>query len=75
LKDSKGRIVSGLPALIELWWRLPRYRWLARLTSAPVLKQVSVGLYDHVIAPSLTRWARVRLARQSFRSPGRSEQP
>lgn len=64
LKDSKGRIVSGLPALIELWLRMPRYRWLAKLTSVPVLKPMSIGLYDHVIAPGLAMWARVRSARQ-----------
>jgi len=64
LKDSKGRIVSGLPALIELWLRMPRYRWLAKLTSVPGLNRVSVALYDHVIAPGLATWARVRLARQ-----------
>ncbi len=64
LKDSKGRIISGLPALIELWSRLPRYRWLARLTSAPVLRPLSVGIYDHVIAPSLAAWSRIRISRQ-----------
>jgi len=64
LKDSKGRIVSGLPALIQLWSRMPQYRWLARLTSLPVLRPVMVGLYDHVIAPGLARWARERVARQ-----------
>jgi uncharacterized protein (TIGR01777 family) len=64
LKDSKGRIVSGLPALIELWSRMPQYRWLAKLTSVPLLKPMSVGLYDHVIAPGLATWARVRSARQ-----------
>ena len=53
-----------LPALIELWSRLPRYRWLAKLTSVPGLNRVSVGIYDHVIAPGLATWARVRLARQ-----------
>jgi predicted DCC family thiol-disulfide oxidoreductase YuxK len=60
LKDSKGRIISGLPALIELWSRMPQYRWLARVTSLPVLKPISMGLYDHVIAPALARWARIR---------------
>jgi uncharacterized protein (TIGR01777 family) len=64
LKDSRGRIVSGLPALIELWSRLPQYRWLAKLTSVPVLKPMSAGLYDHLIAPGLATWARMRGARQ-----------
>jgi predicted DCC family thiol-disulfide oxidoreductase YuxK len=60
LKDSKGRIISGLPALIELWARMPQYRWLARMTSLPVVKQFSVALYDQVIAPTLALWARFR---------------
>jgi uncharacterized protein (TIGR01777 family) len=64
LKDAKGRIVSGLPALIELWSRMPRYQWLAKLTSTPGLHRISVALYDHVIAPSLAAWGRVRHARQ-----------
>jgi uncharacterized protein (TIGR01777 family) len=64
LKDSAGRIVSGLPALIQLWARMPRYRWLARLTSFPVLSPLATGLYDHVIAPTLAYWARARVTRQ-----------
>lgn len=64
LKDSKGRIISGLPALIELWARMPQYRWLARVTSLPVIKPLSMGLYDHVIAPTLANWARFRASRQ-----------
>jgi len=64
LRDAKGRIISGLPALIELWSRMPRYQWLAKLTSLPVLNRISAGIYDHVIAPSLAAWGRVRHARQ-----------
>jgi predicted DCC family thiol-disulfide oxidoreductase YuxK len=71
LKDSKGRIVSGLPALIELWRRMPRYRWLATLTSLPIVRAIFVGLYDNVIAPSLAAWARARRElRSSPQSPG-----
>ncbi len=67
LKDARGRIVSGLPALIELWSHLPRYRWLAKLTSAPVINPMCIGVYDQVIAPGLAAWSRVRLARQQRR--------
>src|SRR6185369_8780986 len=66
LKDSRGRILSGLPALIELWRRMPQYRWLASLTSLPLLSSISVRLYDNVIAPSLAAWAKSR----SPQSPG-----
>jgi predicted DCC family thiol-disulfide oxidoreductase YuxK len=64
LKDSAGRILSGLPALIQLWARMPRYRWLARVMSLPILGVMAAGFYDHAIAPSLAYWARARLARQ-----------
>ena len=64
LTEATGRIVSGLPALIELWSRMRRYRWLAKLTSARVVLPLSEGLYDHVIAPGLASWARMRRARR-----------
>jgi uncharacterized protein len=69
LKDSTGQIVSGLPALIQLWWRMPQYRWLARLTSLPVLNPVAGGLYNHVVAPTLAYWARTRMSRHLGGSP------
>jgi uncharacterized protein (TIGR01777 family) len=67
LKDSAGRIVSGLPALIQLWSRMPGYRGLARVVSLPVLRDVAATLYDHVIAPTLTSWARMRMGRVTRR--------
>jgi predicted DCC family thiol-disulfide oxidoreductase YuxK len=60
LKDSSGRLISGLPALVQLWWRMPRYRWLARVSSMPVLKSVFAVLYDVAVAPTLAYWARRR---------------
>jgi uncharacterized protein (TIGR01777 family) len=75
LKDSKGRIVSGLPALIELWKRMPQYRWLARFTSLPILNSISRGLYDHVIAPSLAAWARARHAQAMLDKTGSPQTP
>jgi predicted DCC family thiol-disulfide oxidoreductase YuxK len=71
LKDASGRIVSGLPALVQLWWRMPGYRWLAQLSSTPVLKNVFATVYDLAVAPSLARWARNRVSRQQ-RALGRS---
>jgi hypothetical protein len=52
-----GRILSGIPALIALWSTMPRYRWLSRLVGLPLLRQIAVILYDHVIAPTLAFWA------------------
>jgi len=63
LKDSSGQLISGLPALVQLWWRMPRYRWLARLSSMPVLKSVFAVLYDVAVAPALAYWARSRAVR------------
>jgi uncharacterized protein (TIGR01777 family) len=60
LRDPDGSIVSGLPALIELWSRMPGFGWLAKLFSVPVLHPIACGLYDHVVAPSLAWWARAR---------------
>jgi uncharacterized protein (TIGR01777 family) len=61
VRNSQGQIASGMPALIALWASLPRYRALARLLSLPVLHQGAVLLYDHVISPTLARWANRRM--------------
>ena len=63
LRDAKGRIVSGLPALIELWSRMPQYRWLARLMKVPMVEPLCSGFYDHLLAPGLAAWSRMRMAR------------
>lgn len=60
VRDGQGHILSGMPAIIDLWWKMPGYAWLARTLSLPILRPTSVVLYDHVIAPSLARWARAR---------------
>jgi hypothetical protein len=49
-----------LPALIELWTRMPGYGWLARFFSLPGLHSVAAVLYDLVVAPGLAWWARTR---------------
>ena len=63
LRDPNGNIVSGLPALIELWSRMPGYGWLAKVFSVPGLHPVACSLYDHVVAPSFAWWARTRRRR------------
>jgi hypothetical protein len=60
LRDPDGNIVSGLPALIELWSRMPGYGWLASFFSLPGLHPVAAVLYDLVVAPSFAWWARTR---------------
>ena len=57
LRIGRGETLSGLPALMALWSVMPGYRVLARILSLPALKQIAVALYDHVVAPTLARWA------------------
>lgn len=68
LRDANGRLLSGMPALIELWSRLPGYRWLSVLLSAPLLRQLSAVVYDLGIAPGLAFRAR-RCARKTSAQP------
>jgi predicted DCC family thiol-disulfide oxidoreductase YuxK len=65
VRDSEGRILSGMPAIIALWLKMPGYQRLARIFSLPVIRPASVVLYDHVIAPSLAWWARTRARRRT----------
>jgi predicted DCC family thiol-disulfide oxidoreductase YuxK len=58
VKDSEGRILSGMPALIALWSRMPGYGRLATTFSLPLLRPASTAIYDHLVAPTLARWAR-----------------
>jgi len=60
LRDEKGRIVSGFRAVIALWRRLPGYRGLARVFSWPPLLVICETIYDHIVAPGLSAWARAR---------------
>jgi uncharacterized protein len=68
MRDPNGRILSGLPALIELWARMPGYGWLSKLLSLPGLRQVSVVIYDQALAPSLAWWARLRMRQRELAS-------
>ena len=69
LRDSRGQLLSGMPALIALWSRIPRYRKLAQVLNVPVLRQASALMYDHAIAPSLALWAK---RRNRQRAPARA---
>lgn len=50
-----GQIISGFPAFLVLWRELPRMRWLARLLSLPVLRQIADFGYNALAAPLLYR--------------------
>jgi hypothetical protein len=45
---------------------MPRYRWLARCVSFPVVYPVAVCLYDYLLAPGLYQWhlRRTRMRKQ-----------
>ena len=60
LRDEQGRIVSGFRAVLVLWARIPEYHWLARVFSWPPLRALCETLYDHIVAPGLAYWARLR---------------
>jgi predicted DCC family thiol-disulfide oxidoreductase YuxK len=65
VRDGEGRILSGMPAIIALWLKMPGYERLARIFSLPVIRPTTVVLYDHVIAPTLAWWARTRSRRRT----------
>jgi uncharacterized protein len=60
LRDEQGRVVSGFSAVLALWTRLPEYRRLARIFGWPPLRALSETVYDHIVAPALSAWARSR---------------
>jgi uncharacterized protein (TIGR01777 family) len=60
LRDEHGRIQSGFRAVLALWARLPGYRRLVGVFSWPPLLAFCETLYDHIVAPGLAYWARVR---------------
>ncbi len=59
-RQAGGDLVGGVEAFVLLWHRLPRYRWLAALTQAPVVRPFAGWLYERVLAPGLYRWNRRR---------------
>jgi uncharacterized protein (TIGR01777 family) len=60
LRDEHGRIQSGFRAVLVLWSRLPGYRRLVGAFSWPPVLALCETLYDHIVAPGLSVWARAR---------------
>lgn len=46
--DEDGRLLAGVPAFAAIWERLPRYRWLARVSRWPILKSLLPRLYEPI---------------------------
>jgi predicted DCC family thiol-disulfide oxidoreductase YuxK len=61
---KEGRLLSGVDAFAALWSELPRWRWLARVVSWPVIRPLAALAYDHVAAPALYALHRRRVRRR-----------
>ncbi len=55
-----GRLMGGVEAFAQLWERLPRYRWLARLARLGPVRPLAEVLYERILAPGLYRFNRRR---------------
>ena len=49
------QILSGISAFIALWRAMPRYAWLGRFASKPMVRPIADLLYNRVLAPTLYR--------------------
>jgi len=65
----EGRVVAGIDAFRLIWQEIPRYRWLARVTGWPGVRQAAAMLYDRVAAP-LVYGAHLRRAARGGTTPG-----
>ncbi len=61
----EGRVVAGIEAFRLIWAQIPRYRWLARVTGWPGIRQAAAVLYDNVAAPLVYGAHLRRLARST----------
>lgn len=64
--DDSGTLYGGVDAFIQVWRRLPRYRWLERLVAAPVVRPIAGAVYEGLLAPLLFRWNRFRGRRHTY---------
>ncbi len=51
-----GEVISGIPAFVALWRSMPKYHWLARVVSLPIINRIAVLTYDYVLAALIYRW-------------------
>jgi len=59
VRAADGRILSGAAAFVEVWTRLPRWRWAARVAALPgVLSVLELGYRAFLpVRPYLSRLA------------------
>jgi predicted DCC family thiol-disulfide oxidoreductase YuxK len=57
VRASDGRVLSGAAAFVEVWTRLPKWRWAARIASLPgVLATMELGYRMFLpVRPSISR--------------------
>jgi len=62
LHAQQGRepLYVGFDAMLAVWRRLPRYIWVAKLFSVPVIYPVSAWVYEHIVSALLYRWSKMR---------------
>ena len=46
--DADGRLLIGIPAFAAIWKALPRYRWLAAISSLPILRPILGWIYEPI---------------------------
>ncbi len=63
-----GRLLAGVPAFVALWSEMPRFRWLARLVSLPLVHPLAEVVYERALAPLLYAMHRRRVARRAARA-------
>ncbi|MBB4267667.1 thiol-disulfide oxidoreductase DCC family protein [Roseospira visakhapatnamensis] len=63
--DETGHLHAGVDAFVQVWRRLPRYRWLAWLVTRPGIRPAAGLVYESVLAPALDRWNRWRHRHQT----------
>jgi predicted DCC family thiol-disulfide oxidoreductase YuxK len=63
-----GRLHAGVSAFVMLWSEMPRFRWLARLVSLPVIRPLAEVVYERALAPLLYLMHRRRVARRAARA-------
>jgi len=62
--DGEGRLYRGFDAMLAVWQRVPRTRWLARSFGNRLTRAPSAWLYEHVVSAGLYRWAKHRQRRR-----------
>lgn len=52
---SGDEILVGVDAFIEMWLRLPRFKYLAYAINWPIMRNMTGLIYNYIVAPWLYR--------------------